>query len=80
MVGNFCTQLAIKLAKEHGVGWVVCKGSNHYGICGFYTLQMAADGLMVSVLKKCYKTKYVFIHQGFVLYKHITMRFSYSVK
>jgi len=46
VVGNFCTKLAIKLAKEHGIGWVVCKGSNHYGICGYYTLQIADHGLM----------------------------------
>jgi LDH2 family malate/lactate/ureidoglycolate dehydrogenase len=53
VVGNFCTQLAIQLAKEHGIGWVVCKGSNHYGICGFYTLQMADEGLVVSVSDVC---------------------------
>lgn len=47
VVGNFCTYLAVKLAKEFGVGWVVCKGSNHYGICGYYTLQMAEQGMMV---------------------------------
>ena len=26
VVGNFCMDLAIKKAKEHGIGWVVCKG------------------------------------------------------
>lgn len=26
VVGNFCMDLAIKKAKEHGIGWIVCKG------------------------------------------------------
>ncbi|KAI6217629.1 hypothetical protein M3Y95_01209600 [Aphelenchoides besseyi] len=46
VVGNFCTRVAIELAKEHGIGWVVCRGSNHYGICASYTLQMAKEGLI----------------------------------
>jgi LDH2 family malate/lactate/ureidoglycolate dehydrogenase len=29
VVGNFCTDLAIELAKEHGIGWVVANNSNH---------------------------------------------------
>lgn len=28
VVGNFCMDLAIKKAKEAGVGWVVAKGSS----------------------------------------------------
>uniref|UniRef100_A0A8L8JVE3 Malate dehydrogenase n=1 Tax=Heligmosomoides polygyrus TaxID=6339 RepID=A0A8L8JVE3_HELPZ len=36
VVGNFCMDLAVKKAKEAGVGWVVAKGSNHFGICGWY--------------------------------------------
>lgn len=39
--------LAIKLAKEHGVGWVVAKNSNHFGIAGYYALQAASHGLVV---------------------------------
>ncbi|KAH7727737.1 Protein F36A2.3 [Aphelenchoides avenae] len=46
VVGNYCTELAIHLAKEHAIGWVVAKGSNHYGICGYYASQMSAEGLM----------------------------------
>ncbi|KAI6240212.1 hypothetical protein M3Y99_00478400 [Aphelenchoides fujianensis] len=46
VVGNFCTRLAVELAREHGIGWVVCKGSNHYGICGYYTLQIAEAGFV----------------------------------
>ena len=47
VVGNFCVDLAIKLAKEHGVGWVVAKNSNHFGIAGYWSLQAAAQGLVV---------------------------------
>lgn len=39
VVGNFCMQLAISKARECGVGWVVAKGSNHFGIAGWYSMQ-----------------------------------------
>ncbi|XP_070827848.1 uncharacterized oxidoreductase YjmC-like [Chaetodon trifascialis] len=39
VVGNFCMNLAIKKAKEVGVGWVVAHNSNHYGIAGHYAIQ-----------------------------------------
>ena len=28
--------LAMKMAKETGIGWVAAKGSNHFGICQWY--------------------------------------------
>ncbi|KAJ9601526.1 hypothetical protein L9F63_000269, partial [Diploptera punctata] len=37
VVGNFCMDLAIKKAKNVGVGWVSAKGSNHFGIAGWYS-------------------------------------------
>ncbi|CAM9460012.1 unnamed protein product [Lampetra fluviatilis] len=46
VVGNFCMDLAIKKAKESGVGWVVARGSNHYGIAGFYSMQALEQGMM----------------------------------
>jgi len=46
VVGNFCMDLAIKKAKEAGVGWVVAKGSNHYGIAGWYSLRALENGLI----------------------------------
>ncbi|KAL3103905.1 hypothetical protein niasHT_022420 [Heterodera trifolii] len=46
VVGNFCTELATKLAKEHGIGWVVCKRSNHYGICQHYAKKIANAGFL----------------------------------
>jgi LDH2 family malate/lactate/ureidoglycolate dehydrogenase len=46
VVGNFCTELAIKLAKEFGVSWVVTNNSNHFGTCQYYTKQIANAGLV----------------------------------
>ena len=36
VVGTFCMSLAIEMAKKNGLGWVVAKGSNHFGICQWY--------------------------------------------
>lgn len=41
-VGPYCMDLAIKKAKKHGVGFVACKNSTHYGIAGYY-VTMATD-------------------------------------
>ncbi|KAJ7358781.1 hypothetical protein OS493_021560 [Desmophyllum pertusum] len=46
VVGNFCMELAIKKAKEHGIGWVVCKGSTHFGIAGWYSAQALQHGMI----------------------------------
>ncbi|EFO85906.1 hypothetical protein CRE_02254 [Caenorhabditis remanei] len=46
VVGNFCMDLAIKKAKDAGIGWVVAKGSNHYGIAGWYALRAMKQGML----------------------------------
>lgn len=46
VVGNFCMDLAIQKAKQTGVGWVCAKGSNHYGIAGWYAMTASKQGLM----------------------------------
>ncbi|XP_076315044.1 uncharacterized protein LOC143227487 [Tachypleus tridentatus] len=46
VVGNFSMKLAIKKAKESGIGWVVAKGSNHYGIAGWYSMMACKEGLL----------------------------------
>ncbi|KAF8363773.1 hypothetical protein PRIPAC_90696 [Pristionchus pacificus] len=46
VVGNFCIDLAVKKAKEAGVGWVSAKGSNHFGIAGWYSLRAMRQGCM----------------------------------
>nr|CAB3262821.1 uncharacterized protein LOC100183774 [Phallusia mammillata] len=45
-VGTFCMDLAIKKAKEAGVGWVAARQSNHYGIAGYYALMASNQGLI----------------------------------
>lgn len=46
MVGKYCVELAIEKAKKFGIGIVSARGSNHYGICGYYT-KMAMDQGMI---------------------------------
>ncbi|GAA6215230.1 uncharacterized protein LOC108883052 isoform X2 [Lates japonicus] len=46
VVGNFCMNLAIKKAKEVGIGWVVAHGSNHYGIAGYYAMQALQENMI----------------------------------
>lgn len=41
-------QMAIDKAKQHGVGIVAVRNSNHYGIAGYYT-RMAADAGLIGV-------------------------------
>ncbi|VDM97074.1 unnamed protein product [Thelazia callipaeda] len=46
VVGNFCMDLAIEKAKKEGVAWVVAKGSNHFGIAGWYSMRAMQQGLL----------------------------------
>ncbi|KAH8302189.1 hypothetical protein KR044_003776, partial [Drosophila immigrans] len=46
VVGNFCMDLAIDKAFDVGVGWVCAKGSNHYGMAGWYVLKAMEMGLV----------------------------------
>jgi hypothetical protein len=48
VVGNFCMHLALKKAMDTGVGWVAARGSNHYGIASWYSLQAVERGMIVS--------------------------------
>ncbi|KAI8419889.1 hypothetical protein MSG28_008514, partial [Choristoneura fumiferana] len=43
-VGNFCMDLAIKKAKESGIGWVAAKGSNHFGMAGWWAQRAEKSG------------------------------------
>ncbi len=40
-MGQFCTELAIAKARKHGVGVVVARNTNHYGIAGYYVEEVA---------------------------------------
>lgn len=46
VVGNYAMQLAMKKAKENGVGLVAVGNSNHFGIAGWYTLMAQKAGLI----------------------------------
>lgn len=39
-------ELAMEKAKSFGIGMVTARGSNHYGICGYYTLMAIERGLI----------------------------------
>ncbi len=44
VVGYRCMELAIKKAKEYGMGMVVARNSCHYGIAGYYTSMATKAG------------------------------------
>ncbi|KAI8787075.1 uncharacterized oxidoreductase YjmC-like isoform X1 [Biomphalaria glabrata] len=46
VVGKFCIDVAIKKAKEAGIGWVSAYGSNHFGIAGWYAIRAMEQGLI----------------------------------
>ncbi|PVD29463.1 hypothetical protein C0Q70_08714 [Pomacea canaliculata] len=46
VVGKYCTDLAIKKAKEAGIGFVTARGSNHFGIAGWYSMRAMEQGLL----------------------------------
>ncbi|BFY98450.1 hypothetical protein BsWGS_01490 [Bradybaena similaris] len=46
VVGRFCMDLAIEKAKSVGIGWVSAKGSNHFGIAGWYSIRAMNQGLI----------------------------------
>lgn len=46
VVGNWCMDLAVEKAKQVGIGMVCCKGSNHYGMAGWYAMRAEDSGLI----------------------------------
>lgn len=46
IAGVKAMKLAMKKAKEHGMGFTVVRNSNHYGIAGYYSLMAAEEGLI----------------------------------
>ncbi|CAC5370862.1 Malate dehydrogenase [Mytilus coruscus] len=46
VVGDYSMQIAIQKAKQTGVGWVAAKGSNHYGIAGWYAMKAVDQGFL----------------------------------
>jgi LDH2 family malate/lactate/ureidoglycolate dehydrogenase len=48
IVGHRATGRAIELAREHGVGFVAVRNSNHFGAAGLY-IKQAADAGMIAI-------------------------------
>jgi LDH2 family malate/lactate/ureidoglycolate dehydrogenase len=46
LAGERAARLAAELCREHGMGLVVVRGSNHYGIAGHYVRLVLAEGLL----------------------------------
>lgn len=46
VVGNYCMDLAIKKAKDYGIGCVACRGSTHFGIAAWYSAQALQHGMI----------------------------------
>lgn len=72
VVGKFCMELAIKKAKESGVGWVVAKGSNHFGIAGYYSMMALSHKLLVNYrifILFNHFNQFYFINQTIILKK-----------
>ncbi|KAF7216168.1 uncharacterized oxidoreductase YjmC isoform X1 [Nothobranchius furzeri] len=46
VVANFCMNLAIRKAREAGIGWVVAHGSNHFGIAGYYAMKALKENMI----------------------------------
>lgn len=46
LVASFAMELAIRKAKQSGVGLVTVRNSNHFGIAGYYASMAAEQGLM----------------------------------
>ncbi|EGI58485.1 PREDICTED: uncharacterized protein LOC105152893 [Acromyrmex echinatior] len=46
VIGKYCMEKAIEKAKKFGIGMVAARGSNHYGICAYYTMMAMEQGLI----------------------------------
>ncbi|CAH2042603.1 unnamed protein product, partial [Iphiclides podalirius] len=44
--GNFCMDLAIRKAKETGIGWVSAKRTNHFGMAGYWAKKAEREGMI----------------------------------
>jgi len=46
VVSTFAMELCIRKAKETGIGFVVCRNSNHFGIAGYWAEMALREGLI----------------------------------
>ncbi|CAG2186638.1 Malate dehydrogenase [Mytilus edulis] len=45
-VARYCMDIAIKKAKEAGIGFVTCRGANHFGMAGWYSMYAMEQGFV----------------------------------
>ncbi|XP_076109012.1 putative oxidoreductase YjmC [Mytilus galloprovincialis] len=45
-VARYCMDIAIKKAKEAGIGFVTCRGANHFGMAGWYSTYAMEQGFV----------------------------------
>ncbi|HEU0141686.1 MAG TPA: Ldh family oxidoreductase [Bryobacteraceae bacterium] len=50
VVSQRCTELAIRLGREHGFGVVVARESNHFGAAAYWAQQISAEGFIGIVM------------------------------
>lgn len=46
VAGNWCMDVALRKARQHGVGLVCCRGANHYGMAGWYAMRAQRAGMI----------------------------------
>lgn len=46
LVALRCMEQAIDMARQHGIGMVAARGSNHFGIAGYYSLMAAQQDML----------------------------------
>ena len=46
VVSDLAMDLAVRKARDHGVGIVTVRNSNHFGIAGYYALKAVAEGMV----------------------------------
>ncbi len=49
-IANICCAHAVRLAREHGLGMVVARNSNHFGTAAFWALRISAAGMAGMVM------------------------------
>ena len=67
----------MKKAKDAGIGWVVAKGSNHFGIAGYYSLRALEQGFLVGLV--LYFPLFSLISSGNGVHKHLSNLLSHTI-
>ncbi len=49
-IAGICGDHAVRLARQHGLGMVVARNSNHFGAAAFWALRISAEGMIGIVM------------------------------